>query len=243
MLITIEFFRFINNGTHHTLENQYLIDLLENTEVRYIDGLNGIWIFLMEYGENSFFERKIYSVVFSDKDPSDDLDKIDEELMRYSPELAERPQIIVANKVDSVDMEEESVQHFIKKCGWLDRQVVFVSAITGEGLDELVRVTIKALEELPPLVVYDAEYNPEEEAVAASVGAKETEVYKKDGKYFVEGEWLYNFMGQINFNDYESLNFFQRVLEKNHVFDELRRLGVEEGDTVNIYDFEFDFVY
>ena len=177
------------------------------------------------------------------RDPSDDLDKIDEELMKYSPELAERPQIIVANKIDSVDMEEEFVQHFIKKCGWLDREVVFVSAVTGEGLDELVKVTIKALAELPPLTVYDAEYNPEEEAVAATQGAKETEVYKKNDKYYVEGEWLYNFMGQINFNDYESLNFFQRVLEKNHVFDRLRELGVEEGDTVNIYDFEFDFVY
>ena len=177
------------------------------------------------------------------RDPSDDLDKIDEELMKYSPELAERPQIVVANKIDSVDMEEEFVQYFIKKCGWLDREVVFVSAVTGEGLDELVKVTIKALEQLPPLTVYEAEYNPEEEAVAASVGAKETEIYKKNDKYFVEGEWLYNFMGQINFNDYESLNFFQRVLEKNKVFDRLRELGIEEGDTVNIYDFEFDFVY
>ena len=177
------------------------------------------------------------------RDPSDDLDKIDEELLKYSPELSERPQIVVANKVDSIDMDDERVQHFIKKCGWLDRQVVFVSAVTGENLDELVRVTIKALEELPPLTVYDAEYNPEEEAVAASQGAKETEIYKKNDKYYVEGEWLYNFMGQINFSDYESLNFFQRVLEKNHVFDRLRELGIEEGDTVNIYDFEFDFVY
>ena len=177
------------------------------------------------------------------RDPSDDIDKIDEELQKYSPELADRPQIIVANKVDSVDMEDEVVQHFIKKCGWLDREVVFVSAVTGEGLDELVKVAIKALEELPPLTVYEAEYNPEEEAVAVSVGAKETEIYKKNEKYYVEGEWLYNFMGQINFNDYESLNFFQRVLEKNRVFDRLRELGIEEGDTVNIYDFEFDFVY
>ena len=177
------------------------------------------------------------------RDPCDDLDKIDEELMKYSPELSERPQIVVANKVDSVDMEDETVQRFIKKCGWLDREVIFVSAVTGENLDVLVEKTIKALAELPPLTVYEAEYNPEEEAIATSAGAKETEVYKKDGKYFVEGEWLYNFMGQINFNDFESLNFFQRVLEKNGVFDRLRALGIEEEDTVNIYDFEFDFVY
>ena len=125
----------------------------------------------------------------------------------------------------------------------LDRELIFVSAVTGENLDTLVKAAIEALNELPPLTVYDAEYNPEEEALAASQGARETEIYKKNGKYFVEGEWLYNFMGQINFDDYESLNFFQRVLEKNRVFDRLREIGIEEGDTVNIYDFEFDFVY
>ena len=177
------------------------------------------------------------------RDPSDDLDKIDEELMRYSPELALRPQIVVANKIDSADMDSETVKRFIEKCRMLDRELIFVSAVTGENLDTLVKAAIEALNELPPLTVYDAEYNPEEEALAASQGARDTEIYKKNGKYFVEGEWLYNFMGQINFDDYESLNFFQRVLEKNRVFDRLREIGIEEGDTVNIYDFEFDFVY
>ncbi len=177
------------------------------------------------------------------RDPSDDLDKINEELARYSPELSERPQIIVANKTDSADMDSDTVKSFIKKCDSMGCPVVYVSAVTGENLGELVRMTVKKLEDLPPLVIYEAEYNLEEEAMTASAGAKETEIYKKDGKYFVEGEWLYNFMGQINFDDYESLNFFQRVLDKNEVFDRLRSMGIEEGDTVNIYDFEFDFVY
>ena len=61
--------------------------------------------------------------------------------------------------------------------------------------------------------------------------------------YYVEGDWLYNLMGQVNFEDYESLNFFQRILIKNGVIDMLRNEGVQEGDTVSIYDFEFDFVY
>ena len=177
------------------------------------------------------------------RDPLEDIDKIDEELRKYSPELAERPQIIVANKIDSVDMDSEKVARFKDKCVALGRPVVYVSAIIGENLDELVKLAIDTLRELPPLVVYDAEYNAEEEATLVAVGAKETEIYKKDGKYYVEGEWLYNLMGQVNFDDYESLNFFQRVLEKNHVFERLRSLGVEEGDTVNIYDFEFDYVY
>ena len=74
-------------------------------------------------------------------------------------------------------------------------------------------------------------------------GSIETTVKNVNGKYVVEGEWLFNFMGQINFSDYESLNFFQRVLIKNGVIQKLREAGVEEGDTVSIYDFEFDFVY
>ncbi len=177
------------------------------------------------------------------RDPSDDLDKINDELLKYSPELSARQQIVVANKIDSADMDSDAVIAFKEKCDKLGYPVIYVSAVTGENLDELVKLTVSKLSELPPLLVYDTEYDIAEEAAMASVGAKETEIYKKDGKYFVEGEWLYNFMGQINFDDYESLNFFQRVLDKNGVFEKLRSLGIEEGDTVNLYDFEFDFVY
>ena len=106
-----------------------------------------------------------------------------------------------------------------------------------------MQVAIEKLKELPPITIYEAEYSPEDEAIANTVGVKETTVRREDDKFIVEGEWLYNFMGQINFNDYESLNFFQRVLIKNGVIDMLRKAGVEEGDTVSIYDFEFDFVY
>ena len=177
------------------------------------------------------------------RDPLEDIDKIDFELERYSPELATRKQIIVANKIDSVERDSEIVKLFDDYCKNLGREVVYVSAYTGEGLEELVEVTIKALSDLPPLTVYETEYSLEAQALENAAGEKVTTVRRESGKYIVEGEWLYNFMGQINFDDYDSLNFFQRVLEKNGVIDELRRAGVEEGDTVNIYDFEFDFVY
>ena len=59
----------------------------------------------------------------------------------------------------------------------------------------------------------------------------------------MEGEWIYNLMGQVNFGDYESMNFFQRVLKKQGVFDKLKEAGIEDGDTVNMYDFEFEFIY
>jgi len=177
------------------------------------------------------------------RDPLDDIDKIDTELKRYSPELADRPQIMVANKIDSVDLDSDVLARFEKRCKELGRDVVYVSAYTGENLELLVRAASEKLKELPPLTVYEEEYVPEEAALESATGTKETTVRREGDKYIVEGEWLYNFMGQINFSDYESLNFFQRVLTKNGVFDKLRELGIEEGDTVNIYDFEFDFVY
>ena len=177
------------------------------------------------------------------RDPSDDIEKINLELSRYSPELSKRPQIIVANKIDTADPDSDEYAAFMRKCEALGYPVVTVSAVTGEGLDSLVRLTSDTLQTLPPITVYEAEYTPEDEAVANAAGVRETYVRRENGKYIVEGEWLYNFMGQINFDDYESLNFFQRVLSKNGVIDKLREAGIEEGDTVSIYDFEFDFVY
>ena len=177
------------------------------------------------------------------RDPADDVEKINNELLQYSAELASRPQIMVANKIDSADMESDAVIRFQEKCRELSYPVIYVSAFTGEGLDNLVKMTVEELSKLPPLTVYEAEYSAEDEAVENAAGVKETYVKCENGKYFVEGEWLYNFMGQINFSDYEQLNFFQRVLVKNGVIDKLREAGIEEGDTVNIYDFEFDFVY
>ena len=177
------------------------------------------------------------------RDPADDVNKINDELRKYSPEISSRPQIIVANKIDSADMESEAVVRFISHCEELGYKTIYVSAVTGEGLSELVRVASDMLADLPPVRVFEAEYSAEDEAISNASGARETTVRREGKVYVVEGEWLYNFMGQINFDDYESLSFFQRVLIKNGVIDKLREAGVEEGDTVSIYDFEFDFVF
>ena len=178
------------------------------------------------------------------RDPISDVKQIDTELEKYSAELATRPQIIVANKTDSVLMDDEPyVAEFLEYCKSLGRKVIPVSAVTGEGLDILVKEASEALAELPPLTVYEPEYTEEDAIAPKAKDITETTVRRENDKYVVEGEWLFNFMGKINFNDYESLNFFQRVLIKNGVIDKLRSAGVEEGDTVSIYDFEFDFVY
>ena len=180
------------------------------------------------------------------RDPVLDIEAINLELSRYSETLAKLPQLIVANKSDIIDPEDESIKEFetyVRASGW---DLLFVSAATGEGMKELVRTTARLLEELPPLTVYESEISEEERAIRSAKGGaadKETIIRREsDGTFVVEGEWLYNLVGQTNFEDYESLNFFQRVLQKSGVFEMLEERGCRDGDSVSIYDFEFDFV-
>lgn len=176
---------------------------------------------------------------FEGRDPVGDIQTINTELERYSAELIKRPQIILANKVDALDREAVDVpafEAFVKQNGW---ELLYVSAATGEGLDEMVRLVSERLRDLPPMKIYEEEYAPEDAYVG---GGKETVIRREGKTFFVEGEWLFNLMGQINFDDYESLNYFQRVLQKSGVFTALEENGCRDGDTVSIYDFEFDYV-
>ena len=175
------------------------------------------------------------------RDPTEDLDTIDAELAQYSTELATRPQIVVANKSDAVLREEESVARFAARVRELGRELVFVSAVTGEGLRELVSLVADRLEELPPITVYADEVTPEERTTRGA-GERVTTVRRENHTFFVEGEWLRNLLGQVNFEDRESIAFFQRILLREGVIDRLREAGIEEEDIVNIYDFEFEFV-
>lgn len=176
------------------------------------------------------------------RNPTEDLRMIDTELLRYSPELSGRPQIIVANKCDALDPDAPYLDEFRAYAAATGRDILFVSAATGEGLPVLLNTVREKLKELPEVTVYQPEYTAFD-AAADAVDVKATTVRRENDTYFVEGQWLLNFMGQINFDDYESLNFFQRVLQKNGVFDLLREKGIKDGDTVNIYDFEFEFIY
>ena len=175
------------------------------------------------------------------RDPTDDLIKIDEELAKYSPELASRPQIVVGNKCDAFLEEEEHVVRFMEYVKSIGRELILVSAVTGEGLDALVKKTAERLADLPPITVYADEVTPEER-VTRGAGVRETTVRRENHTFFVEGEWLRNLLGQVNFEDRESIAFFQRILLKEGIIDRLREAGIEEEDIVNIYDFEFEFL-
>ena len=173
------------------------------------------------------------------RDPCEDIKIINGELERYSAELAGRPQIIVANKLDALDRERVDIPAFEKFVGELGYPLVYVSAVTGEGIDSMIRLTVEELSKLPPIKVYEQEYEPEDAYVG---GGRETTITRENNTFTVEGEWLFNLMGQINFSDFESLNFFQKVLRRSGVFDELEARGCTDGCTVSIYGFEFDYV-
>ena len=176
---------------------------------------------------------------FEGRDPIEDIKNINYELRRYSPELAERPQIIIANKSDILDPEVVDIaefEEFVSDNGW---ELMYVSGATGKGLPEMIQRAAELLRELPPMLVYECEYEPEDAYVGAS---HDTVIRRENNTFYVEGEWLYNLVGQVNFEDYESLNFFQRVLKKSGVFELLEQKGCTDGMTVSIYDFEFDYV-
>ena len=179
---------------------------------------------------------------YEGRNPIDDIITIDDELTKFSPELATRPRIIAANKMDSLDtsiVDVDAFESYVRERGW---DLMYISAYTGENTEELVDKIDKMLTELPPLVIYEPEYTPED-AVLSDGGDHAVTITRDDkGTYVVEGEWLYNLVGQVNFEDRESLMFFQRVLLKSGVIDKLKEAGCKDGDSVSMYDFEFDFV-
>jgi len=173
------------------------------------------------------------------RDPIEDIKNINRELERYSPELASRPQIIVANKFDMHDPELvdlEKFEAFVDENGW---ELFYVSALTGDGLKKLIYEVGERLRLLPPITVYESEVVTEEIAVPDET---DVTIRREDGKFIVEGDWIYNIMGRINFDDYESLNYFQHTLMRAGIFEKLEAEGCRDGDTVSIYDFEFDYV-
>ena len=176
---------------------------------------------------------------FEGRNPIEDVKTINNELKKYSPQLAERPQIIIANKCDALDESVVDIEAFEKFVDDNEWEMLYVSAATGEGIENMIHRVAERLKLLPPLLVYESEIVPEESYESAS---KETTIRRENDIFYVEGEWLYNLMGQINFDNYESLNFFQRVLQKSGVFTMLEEHGCTDGHTVSIYDFEFDYV-
>ena len=171
------------------------------------------------------------------EDPLGDILSINAELRKYSPELASRPQILVANKIDLGYSEEhlERVKAYAESNGC---ELFLISGGLCEGVPELMKAIAQKLNELPPIVYYEEEYveTPVENDFSVTVEYA-------DGIYNVIGEWLIRLCNDINFDDFESLQYFQRVLRDKGVIKALEDAGIEEGETVSIYGIEFEFYF
>ena len=171
------------------------------------------------------------------RDPAADFDAINAELAQYSPELATRPQIVVANKVDI--LEDESLLEALKEKAEAAGYPFFaLSAAAHQGTKELIGTIGAALSTLPPVTVYEPEYVPK---APAADPVEEVEIVQEEDTWFVEGEWLRRLMANINFADYESRMFFDKSLREAGIFKRMEDMGVKDGDTVVMYDFEFTY--
>lgn len=146
---------------------------------------------------------------------------------------------MAGSKIDLATPEQiESFRAFVEEQGL---EFYPISAATHQGVDELMQAVSRKLADLPPIRSYELEPVPLEEQVVKA--GNEFSVHEEDGVYTVEADWLGQVLGSVNMDDYESLQYFQRVLINSGIIAELERMGIQEGDTVRILDFEFDFIH
>lgn len=172
------------------------------------------------------------------RDPLEDFETINRELAAFSPELASRPMLVAGNKCDLADDgQAEAFAAAMKERGYAYFPMM---AAIAHGTEELVKACAARLAALPPIKAYEPEPVPLPDVNA--IADRSVKITGGDGLYTVEGEWLLQVMRAVNFDDYESLQYFERVLQSSGVIAALEQAGASEGDTVSIYGFDFDFV-
>lgn len=172
------------------------------------------------------------------RDPIEDFEAINNELKEYNPELAERPQIVVANKCDILPEGSELLNDFRDYVTELGYEFFEMSAATHMGTKELMKATGEKLMSLPPIKVYEADYVAPEIVIDTSA---EVSIEQCDDVWIVEGPWLEKLISTINFTDYESRMHFDRILREAGIFERMEAMGVKDGDVVSMYNLEFSY--
>lgn len=174
------------------------------------------------------------------RDPVEDIYKINAELAAYNPEIAARPQIIAANKIDAVYSEgEDPVERLKKEFEPKGMKVFPISGVTGEGIKELLYEVSALLDQMDDQpVIFQQEYFPEEELIHADLPYT---VVKEDDMYVVEGPKIEKMLGYTNLDSEKGFQFFQKFLKDTGILDELEAAGIQEGDTVKMYGLQFDY--
>lgn len=172
------------------------------------------------------------------RNPVDDFEKVNAELKKYSEKLSNRKQIIVANKSDSLQ-DEKAFAELEKKAKENNMEIYKISAVTGDGVNELMDYVGKIVKELPKEEIVDVEdrvvYTLEDDK-------DEFTIYSPiEGEFIVEGPAVERLMARVNIGDNESFAYLQRMIKKLGIEDELKSRGVCEGDTVKILEWEFEW--
>lgn len=172
------------------------------------------------------------------RDPVEDFEAINAELAQHNAELASRPQLVAANKCDLLEPGSDNLERLrahveAKGCRFFE-----LSAASTVGTRELMRAAAGELAHLPPVIVYEPDYVPPEPELGT---AEDVEIRHEDDVWYVEGAWLSRLVASVNFSDYESRMYFDRCLRTAGIFERMEALGVKDGDTVSIYDIEFEY--
>ena len=171
------------------------------------------------------------------RDPVADFEAIQKELSDWSPQLAQTPMVVAGNKVDVMDDSAPmaALQAHVEALGL---PFFPISAAARKGVEELMAYAAEQLSKLPPPQPFEATYVPRPPQVDTD---EPLTITHEDGVWIVEGEWLRRVMANVNFSDFESRNWFDRVLRQSGLFDRLEAMGIQDGETVSMYNLEFDY--
>ena len=172
------------------------------------------------------------------RDPVEDFDAICEELHNYSIDLGDRPMIVAANKCDLLPPDSDNLERLRAHVEAAGCQLYEISAGTTQGTRNLMRVVAEKLRTLPPVTIYEPEYV---EVIEAAGTPEDLLIEHLGSTWVITGTWLERLIMNINFDDYESRNYFDLQLRKCGLFQRLEEMGIQDGDVVDIYDMQFDY--
>lgn len=175
------------------------------------------------------------------RDPLDDIQKINSELVKYSEVLASKPQIIAVNKMDLFTEDEQEIALSLIKDGLPeDTPIYLISAVSGQGINEVLYAAynmLSSIEEEP--IVFEQEYFPETMDIAEEPYTVEYDM--ESSMYVVEGPRIERMLGYTNIDSEKGFEFFQNFLKTNGILEKLEELGIQDGDTVRMYGLQFDY--
>ena len=172
------------------------------------------------------------------RDPIEDFETINTELEKFNPELMDRPMLVAGNKCDlATDEQVERFSEYVEGKGY---EFFPIMAAIRYDVNPLLERVEELLSKLPPIVQYEPEPLPVVLDVEQS--KQDVKITNQNGVYVIEADWLLQAMKSVNFDDYESFQYFQKVLINSGVMQKLRDAGAKEGDTVTIGEIEFDFI-